>query len=552
VEQNPRVAKYFRVLLTAGIVILTAGLLPGARPAAAATDWGRALVDSTMRRYPDARTLTWTYPRALFLYGQYLVYQRTLDSRYLNYVKAWGEAHVGDDGSVFVDAARRQPVVLSAELDQLLPGQLILILLRETGKEKYRLAAMKLRQRFDDWPRTADGGLWHRWALTDQLWLDGLYMSVPFLLEYGRDVGDTAYAQDEGANQLLIYGSHLQDPRTGLLYHGYAARRDTSWADPATGRSPEFWCRGVGWYGMALVEVLDLLPATHAKQAQLLALLQSLAAGLAKYQDPLTGRWFEVVDKGALPANWLETSCSSMFAYVLGHAVERGYLPAAFHEPASRGYQGVLDTISLDSAGLTNLVETVVGTGVGDLAYYLTRPRATNDWHGLGAFLIMHEQFNRRPADSVFRWVEAESGKLTAPMQKRADAKASGGWGIQVAAGLNSTAKPPRKGTARYTLQLPRAGQYRIWGRVIAPTVSDDTFWLRVDDGAWRVWQGIGLGKAWHWADVHTAAATGEPLLLGLSAGGHTLDIAYREDGARLDRLLITNATAFVPGGPGD
>ena len=229
-----------------------------------------------------------------------------------------------------------------------------------------------------------------------------------------------------------------------------------------------------------------------------------------------------------------------------------GRVPVSHHDAASRGYQGVLNTISKGSDGLTNLVETVIGTGVGDLQYYLTRGRLTNDWHGIAAFLIMYEQFNKRPADAVTVWREAESGSLTAPLVVRSDTKASGGRTVRVRNGANSIGSVPSKGRLRLSLSLPRAGSYRIWGRVIAPTNGDNSFWLRIDGGAWRVWDGIELGRSWHWVDVHTTGTSGQTLLLNLTAGSHVIDIAYREDGAQLDRLLLTNVATYVPGGLGD
>ena len=521
------------------------------KPAAAATDWGKALVDSTMARFPDARSLPWRYPRALFLYGQYQLYLRTGNLSYLNYLKSWAEAHVDEAGNMFFDATHRDPVDLSAELDHLLPGRLMIILHSLTGQQKYKLAAQKLRQRFDVWPRTSDGGLWHRWSLTGQLWADGTYMALPFLVEYGQAYGDREYAENEAAQQLLIYGRHLQDDGSGLLFHAYDEDGSSPWANPTTLRSPEYWCRGMAWYGVALVEVLELLPTTHTSRAELLERLNRFATGIARYQDGATGRWFQVVDKGNLADNWLETSCSAMFAYVLGRGIERGFLPASFHDAAARGYQGVLNTISRGTDGRTNLVETVIGTGAGDLAYYLARQRLTNDWHGLGAFMIMHEQFNKRPANAVTIWREAESGSPTVPLIVRSDGKASGRRAVLIRDGANSIASVPSGGRLRLSFSVPRADSYRIWGRVIAPTTGDNSFWLRIDGGTWRVWDGIELGKSWHWADVHTTATSGQTLLLNLSAGSHTLDIAYREDGARIDRILVTNVVTYVPGGTG-
>jgi unsaturated rhamnogalacturonyl hydrolase len=117
-----------------------------------------------------------------------------------------------------------------------------------------------------------------------------------------------------------------------------------------------------------------------------------LATALEKYQDPASGRWFQVMDKGSRPDNWTETSCSSMFTYALARGVQRGYLDPHFRAVAQRGHQGVLARLSVGADGRTNLADISVGTNVGDYAYYVGRTRATNDFHGLGAFLIMNEQ----------------------------------------------------------------------------------------------------------------------------------------------------------------
>jgi unsaturated rhamnogalacturonyl hydrolase len=219
-------------------------------------------------------------------------------------------------------------------------------------------------------------------------------MVNPFLVEYGQEFGDTAYTDDEATKQLVVYGTHLQ-VSNGLLRHAYDESKKASWADSKTGLAPEHWCRAIGWYAMATVNVLDAVPASNARRPQLLTILRDLAAGLERYQDPATGRWFQVVDKGSQSGNWTETSCSSMFAFALSRAVEQGYIDAHYKTVADRAYQGVLKKISLGSDGRTNLTDISVGTNVGSYSYYVGRTRATNDFHGLGAFLIMNEQYVR-------------------------------------------------------------------------------------------------------------------------------------------------------------
>jgi unsaturated rhamnogalacturonyl hydrolase len=357
--------------------------------AATDVDWSRALVESTMKRYPDPATLgRWQYPQALYLWGQYLLWQRTKDHRYFEYLQRWVDAHVDDSGNI------DRPI---ESLDNMLPGNLLLALYQETKQEKYRLAAVKIRERLNTYPRTSDGGFWHAndQAHERQLWLDGMYMSMPFLVRYGQLFNDGAYANDEAAKQILIYASHLHDPSKGLLYHAYDETGTQPWADHVTHHSAEFWCRALGWYGMAIIDVLEVMPANHPKRAQLIAVLKGLVKGLAKYQDSKTGLWYQIVDKGSLPDNWLETSSSSMYSYTISMAVKRGYVDKSYNNVAQRGYQGVLSKISLGPDGLTNLTDICEGTNLGDLAFYLARKRPINDLHGLGAFLIMNELFMR-------------------------------------------------------------------------------------------------------------------------------------------------------------
>jgi unsaturated rhamnogalacturonyl hydrolase len=349
------------------------------------TDWGVAMVESTMARYTPDTIGGWSYPVALYMYGQYEIYLRTGDRRYFDYIKNWMDRFVDSSGNVSQSYNN---------LDSMLPGRVLLILYKETGQAKYRIAAQKIHDRFATYPRTSDGGFWHGTSdsRAGQLWADGVFMSMPFLAEYGKIVGDSTYAWDEATNQIVIYASHLQQA-SGLLKHAYDEPRDESWSDDVTGLSPEYWCRAIGWFGMATLQILDVIPANHPRRSQLITIAQNMVRGFATYQDPASGRWFQVVDKGSRTDNWTETSCSSMYAYTIDKAIQDGYVSGTTYQAnADHGVQGVLNRISLGSDGRTNLTEISIGTNVGDYSYYVGRTRATNDFHGLGAFLIMYEQ----------------------------------------------------------------------------------------------------------------------------------------------------------------
>ncbi|MNJ57098.1 Unsaturated rhamnogalacturonyl hydrolase YteR [compost metagenome] len=182
---------------------------------------------------------------------------------------------------------------------------------------------------------------------------------------------------------------HTKDPATGLLYYGLDETKEAKWADPVTGVAPEFWGRAIGWYPVALLEMFEYLPEDHPDKAKLVAILQDLLVALTNYQDPATGLWYQVVDKGDRPDNWLENSCTALYVHAIAKAVRFGYLDAKYMDYAWKGYQGVIDTLKLDENGNVVIGNICIGTGIGDYDHYIARPTSENDLHGAGAFILM-------------------------------------------------------------------------------------------------------------------------------------------------------------------
>jgi unsaturated rhamnogalacturonyl hydrolase len=358
-------------------------------PAPADFDYSQAAIDTIMRQYSAPADFgSWAYPRGLFLYGEYLVYKRTNNPAYLSFIKGWVDSHLDSDNHLKnkVDS-----------LDSMLAGNLLIALYSETKDERYHTAATQIRERLNTYPRTHEGAFWHadnasrQW----QTWLDGIYMSMPLLVRYGETFNDREYANDEATKQFELYQKHVNDAKTGLLYHAYDESGQQPWADPVSHHSSQFWGRAIGWYGMALVDVLEILPKDHPRRPQLIALVKQLAKAYARFQDPQSGLWFEVVDRGDLPDNWLETSSSSMYTYMISRAVDRGYIGKEYQKVADKGYRGVLASITRNADGTISMPNICEGTNVGDLAFYLARARHTNDLHGLGAFIIMNEEMRK-------------------------------------------------------------------------------------------------------------------------------------------------------------
>jgi unsaturated rhamnogalacturonyl hydrolase len=355
-----------------------------AAPEAAATDWSVEVVKSTMARYSPSSLGGWGYTRGLYLYGQYLVYKRTGTKAYFDYIKSWVDRFVDGSGNISNSFNN---------LDSMRSMQLLPILHRETGQDRYKKAADKLRNRFPSYPRTSDGGMYHATSKVGQLWADGVYMAQPFIADYAKAYNQ-AYGFDEATKNMVTYFTHLKADN-GLLWHAYDADGSESWSSGTGHHSKFHWGRAIGWFGMASIDILEVLPADHPRRQDLIDIIKHLATGFTRYQDPATGRWWQLVDKGTTSGNWLETSCSAMYTFMLDRGVERGYLDPSHQAVASKGYQGVLAKLSLGSDGRTNLRDICEGTNVGDQNYYFKRAKNTNDFHGLGAFLIMNEQLTR-------------------------------------------------------------------------------------------------------------------------------------------------------------
>jgi unsaturated rhamnogalacturonyl hydrolase len=402
-SQEPR-ARWRRALIGGALgvtMVATAVTAPAAIAAVrsgtaaapkAPTDWSVAVADSEMARKSPSTLGGWGYTQGLFLYGTYLVYQRTHNAKYLSYLKAWADRFVKPDGSISNSFN---------SLDSMNSGNVLLILYKETKQAKYRTAATKIRNRLKTYPRTKDGGFWHAASSSraHQLWGDGPFMVNPFLARYGNIIGELPYTSKETSHQLQVTYPHLLNKSNGLLKHAWDESKSASWANKTTGQAPETWCRAEGWFMMATIEVLENIPDSDtADRTPLVKIVDNLVHAVIKFQDPATGRWWQVVDRQGAKGNWLETSCSSMYTYVISRAVQRGYLSggASFKAIASaaaaKGYRGVLTQVSTDSGGRTHVKNICVGTNVGNTAYYYARTRATDDLHGLGAFLIMNEQ----------------------------------------------------------------------------------------------------------------------------------------------------------------
>ena len=226
----------------------------------------------------DSKPAKWTYDQGVILKGIEGLWYATGEGKYFDYVQKSMDFFVNDKGEI---RGYKQD---EYNIDNVLCGRNLLTLYAVTGKEKYYKAAAILRQQLSTQPRTKEGGFWHKKRYPYQMWLDGLYMGEPFYAEYAKTFHDTA-AFDDIANQFIWMEQHARDAKSGLLYHAWDESKEQKWANKQTGCSPNFWARAMGWYGMSLVDVLELFPENHPKRKSLLDIFQRYIIAVEKYQD---------------------------------------------------------------------------------------------------------------------------------------------------------------------------------------------------------------------------------------------------------------------------
>ncbi|HSP40226.1 MAG TPA: glycoside hydrolase family 88 protein [Gillisia sp.] len=358
------------------------------------------MADSEINRNPEGWTLDfnqkpkWEYTHGLIMTSMEKLYEATGEEKYLDYIKNFAEFMIDEEGVI---KTYKQS---DYNIDRVQGGRFLIGLYEETGEEKYKIALEELRQQMRDHPRTSEGGFWHKKIYPYQMWLDGLYMGSTFLARYA-DAYEEPELFDDIANQFYLMDKYAYTPETGLYHHAWDESKEQRWADPETGLSTNYWGRSIGWFSMAVVDVLDYFPQDHPKRDSLIQIAQKIAEGIVRYQDPETGVWYQVLDQGTREGNYLEASASSMYAYFLLKGVEKGYLDPKYREAGIKAYEGIIDEfIREDDDGGISLtrVNGVAGLGGdpyrdGSYEYYINEIIRDNDPKGVGPFILASLQY---------------------------------------------------------------------------------------------------------------------------------------------------------------
>lgn len=354
------------------------------------------LADSFLLRHPGAVTYDsiftetkWNYEQGLILEALYRVYKYTGEIKYFQFIKENLDQYIEEDGKI------KTYKFENFNIDLVNPGRALLYAYQETKDEKFKIAADTLMKQLKYQPRTPCGGLWHKKIYPNQMWLDGLYMGQPFNALYSVIYNQTENF-DDIILQFTLIEKNTRDENTGLLYHAWDESREQKWADPVTGRSPNFWGRAMGWYSMALVDVLEILPESYPQKVELIKILERLAEAIVKYKDKKTNMWYQIINQGDREGNYLEASATSMFAYALAKGANNGYLHKKYLKISKDVFEGLLkNSAKIEMTGYINLYNICRSAGLGgtpyrdgSFEYYISEPKRMNDIKGYGPFII--------------------------------------------------------------------------------------------------------------------------------------------------------------------
>ena len=339
----------------------------------------------------------WNYIDGCMITGILERYEITGEARFLDFADRFLSGFVEEDGRI----RTYDPEEYS--LDNVNPAKNLFPLYDLTGKEKYRKAIELVRSQLSTMPRTPEGNFWHKLIYPNQVWLDGIYMALPFYMEYEKRF-DAQKDCQEICQQIARVEARMRDQKTGLYYHGYDASRKMYWADPDTGCSPNFWLRAEGWFILGLVDVLEIMKdlPMQAESVHLQHMLLDLAKALSKYQDP-SGLWYQLIALPELAGNYLETSGTALISAALLKAVRLGFLPESFRAVGEKAFYGIVDhrlTKNADGTPCVTGICLVGGLGGeqhrdGSVAYYLSEPVVQNDAKGVGPLLLAYTEMLR-------------------------------------------------------------------------------------------------------------------------------------------------------------
>jgi len=314
------------------------------------------------------------------------------DERYFDFAERFIDYYIGEDGSILGYDKEKY------NLDDINEGRVLFALYEKTGKEKYRLAILKQKEHLDTQPRTELGNFWHKLIYPHQVWLDGIYMAQVFSAKYAKAYGNKDYS--DLTKQIKNVKRYMQDPETGLYYHGFDCTRSIFWADKTTGLSKNFWLRSIGWFAVALVDIIEILGSKC--DGEIVRIFADLMQSILRFRDADSGMYYQVVNFPKREGNYLETSGSSMIAYAMMKGARLGVIDESFATYGKETFDGICQRyLGFDAKGNLSLggICLVAGLGPehnlrrdGSYEYYISEPVVENDAKGVAPFILSYTE----------------------------------------------------------------------------------------------------------------------------------------------------------------
>lgn len=370
-------------------------------------NYSQWMVASEMKRTPKSYLLDfakkprWNYVMGIELESMLDTYLTYKDPAILEYLKAYPAEMIDRKGNI------KDYKFEDFNLDNVCTARFIYRMNELEPQKNLQKALKTLFKQLEKQPRTNEGVWWHKAIYANQVWLDGIFMGLPFYVMAaptlkGQKKAERKYWPD-ATDQIVKTDARTYDAATGLWKHAWDETHTAFWADKATGQSKHTWGRALGWYTMAIMEVLDVLPEGCERRSELVDLFRKTMTQVVKHQDKQTGVWYDVLDVQD-PRNYLEATCSLMFAYCLLKGARLGYLDAGFKAAGVKAYNGIIKefvkvnadkTISLTQCCKVSGLGPAPGPYVkkpnfrrdGSFDYYMSEPVRDNDAKGVGPFI---------------------------------------------------------------------------------------------------------------------------------------------------------------------
>lgn len=364
----------------------------------------------------------WNYIDGVFLNSLLNLYKETGRIEYKNFFLKYINYYIDEAGRFINPETLEETGYRSGELDSVCASRILFDAYEMTQDDRYLTAIHKTYRELVAMPYAyGSNNYWHKTTYENQIWLDGMYMYVPFLARYARLANSDEFYQ-QIKKQYQYIRENMFDEEKKLYYHGNQTTKEIFWADKTTGNSENFWLRSNGWFIVSLVDVLEYFPEGEEKE-YLHTLLEEAIEGILQYQDKTTKMFYQLIDKGANAyfvskeylsslknyqygnadawiKNYLESSGSSMIAYTLLKASRLGYISPSYETLGKEIFEAVYKH-SFDGA----LKDICITAGLGpdsnpyrdgSVAYYLAEPAGSDDAKGVGPFLMAYIEYAKQ------------------------------------------------------------------------------------------------------------------------------------------------------------